>query len=101
MDSKTNLLSAFKEISDTYNGISKGDYITNLMKSEQELEAERRASTQDMSAPKHDVSALKPPVQDTAPIPEQHDSVPKKSEPKPGEHAQKPITKTTSRGLKH
>lgn len=101
MEIKTNLLSAFREISDTYNGISKGDYITNLMKSEEELEAERRSSSQDSHEPKHDVSAPKPHVQDVSPKPDQHNSVPKKSEPKPYEPGQKPITKTTSRGLKH
>ena len=101
MQTNTNLLSAFKEISDTYNGISKGDYITNLMKSEEELETERRDSAQERSVPKHDTSAPKPIVLDTAPKPEQQESVQEKSEPKPDEPAQKPKTKTTSRGLKH
>ncbi len=101
MDNKTNLLSAFKEISDTYNGISKGDYISNLMKSEQELETEYRDSAQDRFAPKHDTSAPKPPVQDILPKSEQHDTAPEKSELKTDEPAQKPKTKTTSRGLKH
>ena len=101
IQTNTNLLSAFKEISDTYNGISKGDYITNLMKSEQEIEAERRASSQDRSVPKHDTPAPKPTVQDVAPKPEQQESEPEKSEPKPDESAQKPKTTTTSRGLKH
>ena len=97
----TNLISAFKEISDTYNDISQGDYISKLMKSEHQLEAERRASAQERSEPKRNMSAPKPPVQDTTPKPEQHDSVPEKCEPKKDEPAQKPITKTTSRGLKH
>ena len=101
IESNDNLVKALQEISDTYNGISKGDYISNLMKSEQELEAERRASSQDMSVPKHDTSAPKPTVQDVAPKPKQQESAPEKSEPKPDEPVQKPKTKTTSRGLKH
>ncbi|MBO6230537.1 MAG: relaxase/mobilization nuclease domain-containing protein [Ruminiclostridium sp.] len=100
MQTNTNLISAFKEISDTYNCISKGDYISNLMKSEHELKAERRASAQDRSAPKRESSASNPPVHDITPKPEQHDSVPEKSEPKPDEPAQKPTVqhKSHSRG---
>ncbi len=101
MEVKTNLISAFKEISDTYNGISKGDYISNLIKSEEELEAQHRASAQDRSAPKHDTPAPKPSVHDVAPKLEQQESAPVKPEPKQDEPAQKPITKTTSRGRKH
>ena len=71
------------------------------MKSEQELEAQRRASAQERSEPKHKTPAPKPPVQDTTPKPERQESVQDKSEPKPNEPAQKPKTKTTSRGLKH
>ena len=89
MEIKTNLISAFKEISDTYNDISKGDYISNMMKSEQENEAQRCASAQDMSAPKLDTPTPKPPVQDISQKQEQDDSVPEKSEPKPDEPAQK------------
>ena len=85
MQTNTNLLNAFKEISDTYYGITKGDYITNLMKPEQELESKRRSSAQERSALK----------------PEQQESAPEKSEPKSDEPAQKLKTKTTSRGLKH
>ena len=101
MEIKTNLINAFKEISDTYNDISKGDYISNLMKSEEELEAQRRAYAQERSVPKNDSPAPKPPVQDISQKQEQQESVPEKSEPKPDEPAQKPKTKTTSRGLKH
>ncbi|MBR1831499.1 MAG: hypothetical protein IJ784_03595, partial [Ruminiclostridium sp.] len=89
IEAKINLLNAFKEISDTYNDISQGDYISKLMKSEQKLEVERRASTQERSASKHDAPAPKPPMHGTAPKPEQQESVPEKSEPKPDEHAQK------------
>ena len=96
MEIKTNLLSAFREISDTYNGISKGDYINNLMKSEQELEAQCRSSAQERSEPKHDTAALKPPVQDISSKPEQPESVPEKSKPKPDEPAQKPTVQHKS-----
>ena len=101
MQTNTNLLSAFKEISDTYNDISHGDYISKLMKSEQELEAERRASAQEWSVPKLEKAAPKPPVQYTALKPEQQESSLEKSERKQDEPAQKPKSKTTSRGLKH
>ena len=101
IQANTNLLNAYREIIDTYNGISKGDYISNLMKSEQELEAERRAFAQERSAPKHETSAPKPPVHDVTPKPEQHDSAADMSEPKPDVPAQNPKTKTASRGLKH
>jgi len=97
MEIKTNLLSAFKEISDTYNGISKGDYITNLMKSKQELEAQRRASAQERAEPKHDTPAPKPPVQHTALNPEKQESVTERSEPKQDEPAQKPTVQHKSR----
>ena len=101
MQANTNLLNAYREISDTYRDISQSDYISKLMKSEQELEAQRRASAQERAETKHNTPAPKPPVQDTAPKPGQCDSVPEKSEPKPDEPTQKPRTKTTSRGLKH
>jgi len=101
MEIKTNLISAFREISDTYRDISQGDYISKLMKSEHELEAQRRASAQEKSAPKRDTPAPIPSVLDKSPNPEQMESVPEKSEPKPDKPAQKPINKTTSRGLKH
>ncbi len=101
LQTNTNLLSAFKEISDTYNDISQGDYISKLMKSEKELEAQRRASAQERSVPKNDSPAPKPPVQDISQKQEQQESVPEKSEPKPDEPTQTPRTKTTSRGLKH
>jgi len=101
MEIKTNLISAFKEISDTYSGISNGDYISNLMKSEQELEAQRRASAQKQSEPKHNTPAPKLSVHDTAPKPERQESVQDKPELKQDEPTQKPKTKTTSRGLKH
>ena len=97
MEIKTNLISAFKEISNTYRDISHGDYISKLMKSEQELEAQRRASVQERSEPKRDMSAPKPPLQDTTPKPEQHDSVPEKCEPKKDEPAQKPTVQHNSR----
>ena len=71
------------------------------MKSEEEIESERRASTPDTSAPKYDTTAPKPTVQDAAPKPGQQESAPEKSEPKPDEPAQKSKTKATSRGLKH
>ena len=101
MQTNTNLLSAFKEISDTYNDISHGDYISKLMKSEQELEAERRASAQEWSVPKLEKAAPKPPVQYTALKPEQQESSLEKSERKQDEPVQTPKSKTTSRGLKH
>ena len=101
MEIKTNLISAFKEISNTYRDISHGDYISKLMKSEQELEAERRASAQEWSVPKLEKAAPKPPVQYTALKPEQQESSFEKSERKQDEPAQKPKSKTTSRGLKH
>ena len=98
MEIKTNLISAFKEISDTYNDISQGDYISKLMKSEQELEAQCRSSAQERYEPKHDTAALKPPVQDISSKPEQPESVQDKSEPKPDEPAQKPTVQHKSRG---
>ena len=101
MQTNTNLLSAYREISDTYRDISQSDYISKLMKSEQELEAQRRTSAQEKSAPKRETPAPKPSVPDKTPKPEQYDSVPEKSEPKQDEPTQKPKTKTTSRGLKH
>lgn len=101
MQTNTNLLSAFKEISDTYNDISQGDYISKLMKSEQELQSERRTSAQEKSAPKHDTPAPKPPVLDTTHKQGQQESVTEMSKFKPDEPAQKTRTKTTSRGLKH
>ena len=101
MQTNTNLLNAFKEISDTYNDISQGDYISKLMKSEQELEAQCRSSAQERSASKHDAPAPKPPMHGTAPKPKQQESVPEKSDLKPDEPEQKPKTKTTSRGFKH
>ncbi|MBO6229824.1 MAG: relaxase/mobilization nuclease domain-containing protein [Ruminiclostridium sp.] len=76
---KTNLLNAFKEISDTYNDISQGDYISKLMKSEQEIEAQRRASAQEISASQNYISS------------------PKKSDTKPDEPAQKPTVQHKSR----
>ncbi|MBR5091125.1 MAG: relaxase/mobilization nuclease domain-containing protein [Ruminiclostridium sp.] len=98
MQNNTNLLSAYREIIDTYSGISKGDYISNLMKSKQELEAEHRASAQERSVPKYDKSESKLPVQDTPPKPEQQESVPDKSESKPDEPAQKSTVPHKSRG---
>ena len=98
MQTNTNLLSAYREIIDTYNGISKGDYITHLMKSEEELETERRDSAQERSVPKHDTSAPKPIVLDTAPKPKQQESVQEKSEPKPDESSQKSTVPHKSRG---
>ena len=98
MQANTNLLSALKEIFDTCNGITKGDYISNLMKSEQELEAQCRSSAQERSEHKRDMSAPKPPLQDTTLKPDQHDSVPEKSEPKPDELSQNPTVQHKSRG---
>ncbi len=97
MEIKTNLISAFKEISNTYRDISHGDYISKLMKSEQELEAQCRRSAQERSEPKRDMSAPKPPLQDTTPKPEQHDSVPEECEPQKDEPAQKPTVQHKSR----
>ena len=97
LEAKTNLLSAFKEIADTYNDISHGDYISKLMKTEQEIEAQHRASAQEKSAPKHDTPTLKPPVQDISQKQEPRDSAPEKSEPKPDEPAQKPTVQHKSR----
>ena len=93
IEDSDNLAKALQEIADTYNGISKGDYINNLMKSEQELEAQCRSSAQDRSVPK-------PPVQDISQKQEPRDSAPEKSEPKPDEPAQKPTVqhKSCSRG---
>ena len=62
MQTNTNLLNAFKEISDTYNDISQGGYISKLMKSEQELEARCRSSAQEKSEPKSNESTLKPTI---------------------------------------
>ena len=101
MQANTNLLSAYREISDTYRDISQSDYISKLMKSGQELEAQRRTSAQERSEPKHNASTPKPSVQDTAPKPEQQESVQDKPELKQDEPTQKPKKKTTSRGLKH
>ena len=101
MQTNTNLLNAFKEISDTYNDISQGDSISKLMKSEQELEAQRRPSTQERSELKRETPAPKPSVHDTAPKPERQESVQDKPELKQDEPAQKPKAKTTSRGFKH
>ena len=101
MQANTNLLSAYREISDTYRDISQSDYISKLMKSEQELEAQRRASAQERSEPKHNTPAPKLSVHDTAPKPERQESVQDKPELKQDEPAQKPKAKTTSRGLKH
>jgi len=97
MQTNTNLLSAFKEIADTYNDISQGDYIGKLMKSEQELEAQRRASVQERSEPKHEPPTNKPPMQDISQKQEPRDSAPEKSENKPDEPAQKPTVQHKSR----
>lgn len=93
MQTNTNLLNAFKEISDTYNDISQGDYISKMMKPDQKLESQQRSSAQDRSVPK-------PPVQDISQKQESRDSAPEKSEPNPDESAQKPTVqhKSCSRG---
>ena len=98
MQANTNLLSALKEIFDTCNGISKGDYISNLMKSEQEIEVQHRASAQERTVPKHDTSTPKPSVQDISPKPEKQESAPEKSEHKTNEPAQKTTAQNKSRG---
>ena len=79
MQTNTNLLSAYREISDTYRDISQSDYISKLMKSEQEIEAQRRASAQEISASQNYISS------------------PKKSDTKPDEPAQKPTVQHKSR----
>ncbi len=91
------LYEMYREISDTYNDISQGDYISKLMKSEQELEAQRRASVQERSEPKHEPPTNKPPMQDISQKQEPRDSAPEKSEPKSDEPAQKPTTQHNSR----
>jgi hypothetical protein len=72
IEDSDNLAKALQEIADTYNGISKGDYISKLIE-------------RDNAQPEHEVKQ----------------SAPGRSAPKPDEPTQNPITKTTSRGRKH
>ena len=72
IEDRDNLAKALQEIADTYNGISKGDYISKLIERDNaQPEHEVKQSARDQSAPKQD------------------------------EPTQNPITMTISRGRKH